>query len=108
MDKLTYDPANKWVGSASADGVSKAWFQEKGAKLSVTVETSFDQTPHAHTPENTRRWGGQISQALQEFLKQEPVQEPAFDAAKAVIADNDAGKELSGTWTASTLSLIHI
>ena len=102
VDKLTYDPANKWVGSASADGVSKAWFQEKGAKLSVTVETSFDQTPHAHTPENTRRWGGQISQALQEFLKQEPVQEPAFDAAKAVIADNDAGKELSGTWTAST------
>lgn len=102
VDKLTYDPANKWVGSASADGVSKAWFQEKGAKLSVTVETSFDQTPHAHTPENTRRWGGQISQALQEFLKQEPVQEPVFDAAKAVIADNDTGKALSGTWTAST------
>lgn len=102
VDKLTYDPANKWVGSASADGVSKAWFQEKGAKLSVTVETSFDQTPHAHTPENTRRWGGQISQALQEFLKQEPVQEPVFDAAKTVIADNDTGKALSGTWTAST------
>jgi len=79
-DKLTYDPNNAWRAYGE-DGMARVWFARQADNydiLATTLETSFTATPNDHYPENTGRWGEQISEAVTVYLDlydEEPVAE---------------------------------
>ena len=89
-DKLTYNPSNAWRAYGQ-DGMARVWFAKCAENyniLATTLETSFTATPADHTPENTIRWGEQLSQAVVEYADLYIVPEVSAETYEVVFTDN--------------------